>query len=433
MQVAPAFAEAVSLREAISRALQANHLMKAVAFERGAAQQEVAVSRSRYFPTVYLESGAMLSNTPSKVFMMKLDEARINPQSDFAADSLNHPAARGDFRTAFNLEQPLLDLRIATGVKLAAKDAESAELSLLKTKEAVAFRVYLAYLEVRKAQALRGIADQAVLNAKEHSRLAVLREQDGMGLKSDQLRAATALSEAEQRLVSAINDLLLARLRLNLAVGGREGAALDINETPSVPEPAMLQSDLITLAQKSRPDLQQAEKAVEKGDIAARQALYAYLPSLHAGAGYQINDRDRPFGTDHDSWSVGVTLRWELLDGNRRWHEKGKAELGRKAAAEMLENGRQEVALQVTQSVLRRQEAALQLDSARNGVRAAEEALRLITLRFQNGLSSMVELMDVESALNRSRAKLVEVENGLIASSGDIYYQAGVFLKEIMR
>ena len=430
---APAFGEAVSLRQAISRALVGNQLLKAASLEQGVAKEELAVSRGRYLPRVYLESGATLSNTPSKVFMMKLDEARIDPGSDFAPNSLNHPGARGDFRSSLTLEQPLLDLGISTGVEMAAKDAEAAAVSLDKSREQVAFRVYLAYLAVRRAQAFRQIADQALADAREHGRLAGVRERDGVGLKSDQLRAATALSESEQGLLTAENDLLLARMRLNLAVGGPAGGLLDIGETPQVQEPKLAQAELASLAQKSRPELRAGEKAVEKGELAVRQARNAFLPTIYASAGYQLNDRDVPFGQDNDSWGVGVNLRWELFDGGSRWHGKKKAELARQAAAALLEHDRREVALQVTESVLRRQEAGLKLTSARAALRAAEEGSRLVTLRFQNGLSSMVELMDAESVLNRSRANLVEVENGYLRSVGELYYQAGVFLKEVMQ
>jgi len=433
LSAAPAFGEVVTLQEAVGRALTSNNLLKAAELEKGAAEQDVAASRSRYLPRLFLESGAALSNTPSSVFMMKLDEGRINPASDFSADALNNPSARADFRTALTFEQPLLDLGIATGVELAGKGAEAAALSLQGRREEVAFRVYLAYLGVRKARAYGEIADQALATAREHDRLAGVREKDGIGLKSDRLRAATALAEAEQRLVSAKNDLLLARMRLNLVAGGPEGGVLDTGEVAKLQEPALAQGELVALARLSRPDLKLAEKSVQKGEIAVKQARNAFLPTLYARGGYQLNDRDLPLGADKDSWNVGVNLRWELFDGARRSHEKEKAELARKGAAALLENERREVALQVTESVLHRQEAALRLESARAAVRDAEEGLRLVGLRFGNGLSSIVELMDAEAARNRSRASLVEVENSYFASTGEIYFRAGVFLKEVMR
>jgi outer membrane protein TolC len=146
-----------------------------------------------------------------------------------------------------------------------------------------------------------------------------------------------------------------------------------------------------------------------------------------------VNDRDLPLGYDNDSWNIGVNLRWELFDGTRRSHEKGRAELSRQAAAALLENGRREVALQVTEAVLRRQEAAAQLDSARAALQAAREGVRLVGLRFANGLSPMVELMDAEAALNRTRANLVEVENSYLRSAAQVYYASGVFLTEVMK
>lgn len=430
---APASGEVVSLQEAVKRALASNHLLKAAALERGAAEQDVAASRSRYLPRVSLESGAALSNTPSTVFMMKLDEGRINPASDFAADPLNNPSARADFRSALTLEQPLVDFGIRTGVEMAGKSAEAAALSEEGRREEVAFRVYLAYLGVRKAQAYRDIADQALANANEHDRLAGLRERDGIGLKSDRLRSATSLADAQQRLVSARNDLLLARMRLNLIVGGPQGEALDIGEVPKLAEPVLEREQLIAVAQQSRPDLKVAETSLRRGELAVQQAKNAFLPTLYARGSYQINDRDLPLGADQDSWTVGLNLRWELFDGARRSHEKEKAELLRRSAGELLENERREVALQVTEGVLHRQEAALRLESARAAVQDAEEARRLVALRFGNGLSSIVELMDAEAALNRSRASLVEVENGCLAATGEIYYRSGVFLKEVMR
>jgi outer membrane protein TolC len=433
LAASPVFGEVVSLREAINRALNNNHLLKAAALDEQSARTGVAISKSRYLPRVALESGAQLSNTPSSVFMMKLDEGRINPASDFAAGALNNPDPRADFRTALRLEQPLLDFGIATGVDLAAKDAEAAKAGLEQAREQTAFRVYLAYLEVRRARAFRDIAEQALADAKEHSRLAQLRERDGVGLKSDQLRAVTEVAEAEQQLVSARNDELLARLRLNLVVGGPQGETLDIGEAPVLAEPQVGQPELVALAQRSRADLAGAEKALEKGALAVRQANNAFLPTLYASAGYQVNDRNLPLGYDKDSWNVGVNLRWDLFDGSRRSLEKGRAELARQAAAELLENGRREVALQVAEGMLRRQEATARLSSARAALQAAGESLRLVTVRFANGLSPMVELMDAEAALNRARANLVEVENADRRSVAQLYQAAGVFLKEVMR
>lgn len=426
-------AEAISLREAVNRAISGNHSIKAARYEQEAARQGAAASHGRYWPSVYFESGVSLSNTPSRVFMMKLDEARINPSSDFSAERLNHPSARGDFRSALAVEQPLWDRQIATVAELAAKDAEAAETSLEFNRETIAFRVYNAYLEVRTARAARDMSEHAVADAREHSRLAAVREIEGMGLKSDVLRSASELSEAEQRLVTADNNLLIARLRLNQVIGGPQGESIDITEEPRLAEPSQASGALISTAFENRPELRAARKLLEKGELLVRQANNAYLPTLYAGATYQINDRDLPLGWDNDSWSLGINLRWEIFDGQRRSHDKRKAEFAHDAVAESFENARRDVALQVHEAVLRRQESKLRLVSARQALDAAQEGVRLVGKRFANGLCTMVELMDAESTLNRARLNMVEMENNDLRSTAQIHYATGQFLQEVMR
>ena len=67
----------LSLKEAINLALEKNNLLKAAEYERTAARRERAASLGRYLPTVSLDETASLSNAPTKVFMMKLDEGRF--------------------------------------------------------------------------------------------------------------------------------------------------------------------------------------------------------------------------------------------------------------------------------------------------------------------------------------------------------------------
>lgn len=431
----PSFAaeQGVTVRQAIDLALGTNLLLQAARYEKVAAQEEVAASRSSYLPRLSLETGAALSTTPSTVFMMKLDEARIDTARDFSADTLNHPHARGDFRTSLALTQPLFDPNLRSGVEMAAKEAEATELRLAATREQVAFRVYQAYLEVRRARAFCDLAEQAVADAKEHARLAAVRGEGGVGLRSDRLRSATQLFEAQQRQVTVINDLLLARMRLNLVVGGKPGGLLDIAEEPKLTENALAETELVALALRQRPDLKGVEIRVEQADLALRRARNAFLPTVYASAGFQVNDRDLPLGWDNDSWSLGVNLRWELFDGSRRSHLKQKAELMRRAASAGYENERREVALQVSESLLRRQEMALRLVSARASVVDAREGMRLVGKRFENGLSALVELLDAEAALNRARANLVEVENGYLSATAQVYFSAGQFLKEVTK
>lgn len=435
--VVPALASAdtgkVTISQAIRLALENNHQLKAAQYEKNATEAGLSASRSRYLPSLNLHSGGVYSNMPSRVFMMKLDEGRIDPGNDFSANTLNNPVARGDFYSTLMLEQPLLDFSIATSAALAGKEVEARSSMLAQRREDVAFKVLQSWLEIRRAKAFLQIAEQAVADAREHLRLALVRNSNGVGLKSDELRAKTYLSQLEGDLITANNDVLVAKMRLNQVIGGKVGEQLDIVDEPLQAGAMVDKGALVQIGIEQRHELKVVAVEVDKAELGVSAARKAYLPAIYASAAYQINDRDTPFGTDNKAWSVGMNLRWELFDGFRRSAAATSAAATVSAARESLENQRSEVALQVEESLLRRNESAKRVEVARNAVLDAEEGVRLIGKRFENSLAAMIDLLDAQTALNRARASLVEVENNNALATARVYHSAGIFLKETLK
>lgn len=421
---------AVSLNEALVLALERNHLVSGAAHEKVAAEEGAAASRSRYFPRVVLDEAFSASDLPTRVFMMKLDQGRFT-QNDFQIGNLNTPSSTADFRTALSVEQPLFDLGIGYGREMAQREAERMGYRFEGRREDVGFAVYGAYLGVQRAKAVLAAAEKDVEEAREHLRVATARGREGTGLKSDELRARTFLSEAEERTITALNDLKLARMRLALAVGGGAGESLDIREDVTGEAFRLNEEEVLRQAVANRRDLKGAEKGVERAEAAVGLAQSAWFPTLYGSASVQMNDRDVPFGHDNDGWSAGVNLRWELFDGMGRMHGSARARAERDAAAQYLEQFRKEVDLQVRESILRRAEAGKRLEVARHALLAAEEGSRLVNKRFANGLATMVELLDAQAALNRSRTGLVERETEHLLATARIYHAAGIFLKEM--
>jgi outer membrane protein TolC len=364
--------------------------------------------------------------------MMKLDEGRFS-QSDFLINNLNHPASHTDFLTSFTLDQPLFDYSLGRELEMTRKDYSVREHAFQRRREETAFNVYCAYLEVQKAKSFLDVAEQAVSNAREHERLATVRSAAGTGLKSDELRGHTHYSEMEQQRISAKNGLERSRLRLARTTGGKPGESLDTGEELRAPAVVAGNDELARLALENRQDLKEAETSLEKADIGVKAARGGYLPTLHATAAYQMNARDIPFGRDNDAWTAGIDLRWEIFDGMRRVNEIGRARALRNSAAEYAEDYRSEVLLQVSEQSLRRQESAARIEVSRHAVRAAEEGARLVEKRFENSLATMVELLDAQTALNRSRALLIENESDFALATARLLHSAGVFLREVMK
>ncbi|NTV49582.1 MAG: TolC family protein [Geobacteraceae bacterium] len=422
----------LSLKDAINMGLENNNQLKAARFNSNAARQGVETVHSRFLPAVSLEETLVASNSPVNTFMMKLDEGRFT-NNDFLISNLNNPSAQHDFKTVLSIQQPLFVPSLFPLKELAVKDARKSELGLEAARQGTAFQVFYTYLEVQKAGAQVNAADKAVADARENMRLATVRTSAGVGLKSDELRSRTHLSMIEQQHISARNNLTLARMKLAMLIGLSEDSLYEISgfqENIAVPA---INDKVISEALENRVELKQSQADLEKSAAALRLANSEYLPTVGAFASYQLNAKDAPFTADNEAWTAGVSLKWQLFDGFRTNSERKRALSGQSAAREMLESATKDVRYQLKESYIRRDEAGKRLEVSRHALLDAEETVRLLTKRYENSLATLVELLDAQTALNQSRANLVETEAGYALAGGQVYYMTGTFVKEMFK
>jgi len=420
----------ITLREAIVQGLERNNQARAARFQADSARSGATSASLHYLPSITLEEAWSRSDVPVNTFMMKLNQGRFTNQ-DFDAAKLNNPAPVSDFRTVVSVEQPILVPAAWAGQKVAQRGADRQEAVTEQTRQQVAFQVFQLYLEVQKAHAQLQASVKALDEARESKRQATVRTAAGLGLKSDELRAATQLAAMEQQNISAANNLTLVRMQLALVTGGQPGDELDVAEAVHLKRPERDLSGLIGTAQQERRDLQASERGKEQADAVLLQTRAGFLPTVGAVGAWQMNDKNSAFGRDHDAWMVGVSLRWNIFDGFRTWHGSGQGQASRSAAVEQLEQARKEVSYQVHEAWLRRIEAEKRHEVANAAVLAADEATRLLAKRFDNALATMVELLDAQTALNQARANLVESDANLMLATGRLYHSAGIFLKEV--
>lgn len=423
----------LSLSDSIKMAVEKNNRIRAAHFTAEASHHTASAVTARYYPSISFEESLNISNSPTQTFMMKLDEGRFS-QNDFLINNLNNPSTQHDFRTALTIRQPIFNPSISPLRTIADKESEIQDTNLQATKQETAFRVFKLYLDIQKAQARLYSAEQAVSEAREHLRLAEVRNKSGVGLVSDELRSRVHLSMNEQQLISAKNDMTIARMELANVIGLAENDNIEITDT-KIFAVSLTQSpdELVSLSLENRNELKLSQAEYEKANAAVKLAWSSYLPSVDAFGTYQMNSKDSPFKNDNDSWNAGVSLTWQLFDGFKRYHERGKAVANKAAATELKEYSRREAGLRVRESYLRSVEMEKRLDVVSNSLKNAEETVRLLTRRFENSLATMVEVLDAQTALNQTRAELVDSQAHLALACGYVYFTAGTFMKEMTK
>lgn len=419
----PLLAEGVTLSEAVQSAVTKRPFVRAAEARADSADAAAGESLAAYLPRITLQERYLRTNEPGSSLFISLNQEQLELSP--TAEAYNFPPTRSDYETRLQLDQVLLDARLAYAIGQARSSAKAARSGASWSREEAAFTAFSAYLAVQRAHAAHAWAESSLKEAGELLRLADLRQRNGIGLKSDTLRARVYEAEATRRHLRATNDLTLARRRLALAMG-ESGGEVDIAEPltaelfSDIPPETPRRADLDALSLQSRAARQQLSSARAN-----------WLPSVGVSASYSGHDPDQP-SFEADSWMVSGRLSWTLFDGLRRERGQQRAAAEYRAASENLHEASNAAELALQEARLRADEAQLQYTTAQRGVAEAEESYHLLKERYAAGLSDLSDLLGVQAALDRTRADLVEAEAALVQAQGNIHFQGGGFVAQML-
>ncbi len=416
----------ITLKEAIEMAIEGNHEIRAMKNSLLAEKESIGIARSYLLPKVTFEERFMRTDNPTYGFMSKLNQERFGME-DFQIPSLNNPKAINDFQTTLSFEQPLFVRKANIGLDMSKREFKAKDEEFKRKKEEITLKVAKAYLMIMTAKEYLKVSGKAIEDAAEHLRIAEAKNKAGLGLYSDVLRAQTALTEAEQKNVSAKKNLEVAERALGLLLGRSEPVHIS-EETADIIVKDInhyLDSSL------SRKDIEAMRLRYENAKMNIKMAESGYMPVTGLGGSYQLNDHRRPLGSEGNSYQIVAFLRWELFDGTKREHEIAKARAQVSEAGEYLEGFKKAVTFKVHEAYLSLKEAEKNRDLAASSLRSAEEGRRLVRIRYENGLSPIVDLLDAQLNVDHARANLVSMENNYRVAAIDLSFEAGTILRDL--
>jgi len=416
----------LTLKEAIEVAIENNHEIRAMKNSLLAEKENIGIARSYLLPKVTFEERFMRTDNPTYGFMSKLNQERFGME-DFQIPSLNNPAAINDFQTTLSFEQPVFVRKARIGLDMSEIEFRARDEEFKRKKEDITLKVARAYLMIMTAKEYLKVSEKAIEDATEHLRIAEVRSKAGLGLYSDVLRAQTALTEAEQRHVSAQKNLEVAERMLGLLLGRAEPVHIS-EEAPDIVVKEIEHYLELSLLRK---DIEAMRLRYENAKMNIKIAESGYWPMIGLGGSYQLNDHRRPFGSEGNSYQIVAFLRWELFDGTKREHEIAKARAQVSEVGEYLEGLTKAVAFKVREAYLTLKEAEKNRDLAASSLRSAEEGRRLVRIRYENGLSPIVDLLDAQLNVDHARANLVSMENNYRMAVLDLSFEAGTILRDL--
>ena len=317
--------------------------------------------------------------------------------------------------------------------------SESARASLLATEAArdtveltLVSQVAQAYFSLRTLDAQLDISQRTLKSRKESLGLrekqykgGVNSELDYRQAQSDTAVAAIAVPKYEQLVAQAESALkvLLGASPRDIVHGAVErGQPLEqLNVPPAVP--AGLPSELL----QRRPDVREAEQNLIAANAKIGQARAAYFPSisLTAALGSESTSLVNLFTGPAGTWSFASALAMPLIDFGKTRSQVAAASAREQQALASYEKT-VETAFSDAQNALvanrktREQEVAQQ-----EQVDALHRALKLAQLRYDNGYSSYLDVLDAERSLFSAELNLASARQAQLDAVVSVYQALG--------
>lgn len=396
----------LSLNEAVKTALERHPALRVAEYRAAAAAASVDQARAGFLPRVDFSEGFARSDNPVYAFGSLLNQGRFT-SGDFAVDKLNHPDPITNWRTNLSGSVPLfLGGRTVLGYQEAQLGRDAADLGRVRAEQEVIFGVVRAYSSVLLSREALATVESSVRTAEANLAAAEARYEAGVVVASDALAARVRLARLREETIAAANQVCLSQAALNEAMGLPLDRSHRIGGRLELPALSYERLDgLEALARTHRPDFRQADLEVQRLEKDVLRTKGALLPTMHLMGNYEINNY-RFASNGQDSWSVGVILNLNLFNGGGDRARIVEAQANHQRAVAQRERVANVIGLEVHDAFLAHQTARERVTVAREAVVRAEESLRIVQDRYDAGLTTIVELLDSETALTAARTNL---------------------------
>lgn len=285
--------------------------------------------------------------------------------------------------------------------------------------------VAASYLALQADAELLVLTRQTVAAREDTLRLTKLKFDGGAGSALDLSSAESAAAAARASLAQAKRQreqsenglvLLLGQPLPGGLSGGQQLAAAQVVELP-----AGLPSEVLI----KRPDVLQAEQLLIAANANIGAARAAFFPSisLTTSLGTASNELSQLFS--NTVWSLGAQALMPIFDAGRNQANLEASKAAQGIAVAQYEKTVQLAFREVADALAGRATYGEQTLAQVEQARAEAERLRLVELRFANGASNSLELLDAQRASFAAQQALLQTRLGLLLNNVQLYKALG--------
>jgi len=416
----------LTLKDAIGMALDKHPSVKAAKAGEQEAEMRIKQAKGGYYPKLNYQESYQRGNNPVFVFSSLLTQRQFTA-ANFDIARLNNPDAMNNFQSQMIVDQMLYDAGMTKhSMNSAGLMERVAGEEKRRNDMDVIFNVVRAYSGTLLAQESLRVAGESVKSAEADLKRAEAVRAAGMATDADVLSIRVHLASVREQQIRAANDLSAGRATLNEALGLPLDSQFDLT-TPlaSSPAPALKLSEFEKRGAEERPEARQMALATNLVSEQRALAKAAYLPQVSFRALVEA-DRQQFVTKGGANWFTGLTLRWNLFNGMTDKARIEETSLAAERAAAQKQRAENGIRLQVRKAHLDLGSAGERIEVARSAVTMAEESHRIIQNRYENGLTTVTELLRSETALAAARLRHLAAVHDQRVATASLLQAAGI-------
>lgn len=385
---------------------------------------------------------ALRNNRDLRVAMLNIEQARAQydirnadrfPTVNAAVAGSRTPAADGGTNKAYTAGLAVTAWEIDFFGRVASL-GEAALAQYLGTEEgrkaaqvSLVAAVAATWLSLVADDELLALTRQTLATREESLRLTRLRFDNGAASELD-FRQAQSLFEGARVALAQQQRLRAQDLNaLALLLGEPVPASLQAPPTLAslaLPDlPAGTPSDVLA----RRPDVRQAEQQLIAANANIGAARAAFFPriTLTAGVGTASSQLSELFQGGSWGWTVAPQLLAPIFDAGRNRAGLRSANVSRDIAVAQYEKAIQSAFREVSDALAGRATLGEQLQAQANVAEAEAVRFRLSQLRYDNGVSSYLDLLDAQRSLFAARQALIQTRLAQLQNQVLLYRALG--------
>ncbi len=377
----------LTLQDALARARKNSVEFQAAATDAAIAGEDRKQARDALLPSVAYNNQFLYTQGNGKGSVRYI-----------ANNSIHEYISQGNVHEVIDLAGVASYRRAAAAAAVAKARAEIASRGLVVT-------VVQDYFHVAAAQSKLEIAQRGASQGEEFFKLTQALEKGGEVAHSDVIRAELQMQDRRRQLQEAQLDLLNAKLELAVLIFPDFNENFEISDDlhASVPLPTI--EEVQQQGAKDNPELRAALAGVQQAGRDVTDARAGYFPSLGLDYFYGIDSAQFATNGVFDNQrihnlgsSASATLNIPVWNWGATQSRVKQAELRRTQAQRELSLAQRKLLAEMRSLYGEAETALNELAGLQRSAELASEGLRLATLRYKGGETTVLEVVDAQNS-----------------------------------